>query len=288
LTNHLKRILHQLGFYMLIAVIALYILFPIYWALVTALKPNAEAIASPATWFPHRLTFEHFQTIFNNEILMRSMLNSFIVAGATTLLSLFVGSFAAFALGKLRFRFRKITLYIILAMTTFPAISLLSGLFSLYQYARVLDEALGWLTIPSQVLLVALYMIFALPFTIWTLTYFFKGLPDSLVQAARIDGANPFQVLYFVMIPLAAPALVSAGLITFITAWNEYLFALTFTLQEPDSRTIPVAITVYYGLGVPLGEVMAVAIIVMVPTLVLVIVFQRRISAGLTVGALKE
>jgi trehalose/maltose transport system permease protein len=288
LKNRIEHSLGLLAFYVLILVIALYILFPIYWAFITALKPNAEAIASPATWFPHRLTFEHFQTIFNNEILMRSMLNSFVVAGATTLLSLFVGSFAAFALGKLRFRFKKITLYIILAMTTFPAISLLSGLFSLYQYTRALDEALSWLTIPSQVLLVALYMIFALPFTIWTLTYFFKGLPDSLLQAALIDGANPLQVLYFVMIPLTTPALVSAGLITFITAWNEYLFALTFTLQEPHSRTIPVAITQYYAPGVPSGEVMAAAIIVMIPTLVLVVIFQRRISAGLTVGALKE
>lgn len=288
MTNQLERTLERLAFYLLIAGIALYLLFPLYWAVATALKTEAEAIAAPATWFPHRLTFEYFQIVFNNGILMRSMLNSFMVAGATTLLSLLVGSFAAFALGKLRFRFRKTTLYIILAMTTFPAVSLLSGLFSLYQYARALDEALSWLSLPPQVLLVALYMIFALPFTIWTLKYFFKDLPDSLLQAARLDGATPLQVLWLVMIPLAVPALVSAGLITFITAWNEYLFALTFTLQEPASRTIPVAITQYYGPGVPSGEVMAAALVVMIPTLVLVVVFQGRISAGLTLGALKE
>lgn len=282
-----RKILWDVAFYILIFLIALYLLFPFYWAFITALKPTQEAFNLPATWLPQRPTLGNFRAIFSDRNLMRSLLSSTIVASSTTLLSLFVGSFAAFALGKLRFRFRGITLYIILAMTTFPAVTLLSGLFPLYLRIRHVDDALPWLKIPAQAILIVIYLVFALPFTIWVLTYFFRGIPDSLLQAARVDGANPLQIFWHVLLPLAIPALVSAGLITFITAWNEYLFALTITLQQPGSSTVPVAITEYYNLGVPMGQVMAAALVVMVPTVVLVIIFQKRISAGLTAGAVK-
>jgi trehalose/maltose transport system permease protein len=282
-----RKALGQFAFYLLIFLIGIYILFPFYWAIATALKTEAEAISLPATWFPRSPTLENFRTIFQDADLMRSLVNSFIVAGSTTLFSLLVGSFAAFALGKLRFRLRKETLYIILAMTTFPAVSLLSGLFPLSIALRRLDEALPWLVIPTQAILAVIYLVFALPFTIWTLSYFFKGLPDSLLQAALVDGANPLQILWYVLIPISIPALVSAGLITFITAWNEYLFALTFTLQEPVARTVPVAITQYYSLGVPIGQVMAAALVIMLPSILMVSIFQRRIAEGLMVGAVK-
>lgn len=286
-TVNVRKILQDVVFYILIFLIALYLLFPFYWALITALKPTQEAFNLPATWFPKHPTLEHFRAIFRDENLMRSLLSSTVVAGSTTLLSLLVGSFAAFALGKLRFRFRRAVLYIILAMTTFPAVSLLSGLFPLYLLIRRIDEALPWLEISAQTILVVIYLVFALPFTIWVLTHFFRSIPDELLQAARVDGANPLQILWQVLLPLALPALVSAGLITFITAWNEYLFALTFTLQQPGSSTVPVAITEYYNLGVPIGQVMAAALVVMLPTVLLVLIFQQRISAGLTAGAIK-
>jgi trehalose/maltose transport system permease protein len=284
---NVRKTLQDVAFYILIFLLFLYILFPIYWALNTALKTEREAISLPATWLPQQPTLENFRAVFSNENLMRSLLSSTIVAGATTLLSLLVGSFAAFALGKLRFRFRTATLYVVLAMTTFPAISLLSGLFPLYLALKNLDDALPWLRIPAQAILVVIYLVFALPFTIWVLTYFFKGIPDELLQAARVDGARPLEILWYVLLPLAVPALVSAGLITFITAWNEYLFALTFTLQQPGSSTVPVAITEYYRLGTPIGQVMAAALVVMVPTVLLVVLFQKRIAEGLTAGAIK-
>jgi trehalose/maltose transport system permease protein len=284
--NYRKTFGH-IAFYFLIALIAVYILFPFYWAFVTALKTEREAFSLPATWFPHQPTLENFRNVFQNQNLMRSLLSSAVVAGSTTTISLLVGSFAAFALGKLRFRFRRPVLYGVLAMTTFPAVSLLSGLFPLYLGVRRINEALPWLEISVHAILVLIYLVFSLPFTIWVLSYFFKSIPDSLLQAARVDGANPFQVLWYVLLPLSTPALVSAGLITFITAWNEYLFALTFTLQEPGSSTVPVAITEYYNLGVPIGQVMAAALIVMIPTVLLVVIFQKRITAGLTAGAVK-
>jgi trehalose/maltose transport system permease protein len=272
-----RKIIREVAFYLLIFLIAVYLLFPFYWALITALKTENEAFSLPATWFPTAPTLDNFRNVFQNQLLMGSLLSSTIVAGSTTLVSLLVGSFAAFALGKLRFRFRKSLLYIILAMTTFPAVSLLSGLFPLYLRVRQIDEAMTWLVVPAQAILVV----------IWVLTYFFKTIPDELLQAARVDGATPLQILWHVLLPLAVPALVSAGLITFITAWNEYLFALTITLQQPGSSTVPVAMTEYYNLGVPIGQVMAAALVVMIPTVLLVVIFQKRISAGLTAGAVK-
>jgi trehalose/maltose transport system permease protein len=284
---NVRKVLQDVESYILIFLILFYLLFPIYWAFNTALKTEREAISLPATWFPRKPTLENFRSVFTNQNLMRSLLSSTVVAGSTTLLSLLVGSFAAFALGKLRFRFRKPLLYIILAMTTFPAISLLSGLFPLYLAVRKLDDALSWLEVPAQAILVVVYLVFALPFAIWVLTYFFKGIPDELLQAARVDGARPLQILWHVLLPLAVPALVTAGLITFITAWNEYLFALTFTLQQPGSSTVPVAITEYYRLGTPVSQVMAAGIVVMLPTVLLVVIFQKRIAEGLTAGAIK-
>jgi trehalose/maltose transport system permease protein len=282
-----RRIVQDVAFYILIFLIAIYILFPFYWALNTALKSPAETIQVPATYFPQRPTLENFRIIFQNRDLIRSLLSSVVVAATTTLLSLFVGSFAAFALGKLRFRFRRFVLYVILAMTTFPAGSLLAGLFSLYLAVRQFDKSLPWLEIPAQVILIIVDLVFALPLAIWILSYFFKSIPNELLQAARVDGANPLQIWWHILLPLAVPALVSAGLLTFIATWNEYLFALTFTLQEPGTSTVPVAMTLYYQLGTPAGQTMAAALVVMFPTVLLVVLFQKRIAAGLTAGAVK-
>jgi trehalose/maltose transport system permease protein len=282
-----KKIQRCVFFYSIILLIAIYLLFPIAWALLTALKTEAEAITQPATIFPLHPTLANFKAVFLDAVLMRSLWNSTLVATLTTLLSLTIGSFAAYALGKLRFRFRTPMLYSVLAMTTFPAVTLLSGLYSVNRILSDIDAALPWISLPTQAVLVAIYMIFALPFTIWTLSYFFKSLPDSLLQAARVDGATHWQILWLVIFPLARPALASAGLLTFLASWNEYLFALTFTLQSPNMRTVPVAITSYYDLGTPIGQVMAAGIIVILPTLILVLVFQHYIVAGLTVGAVK-
>jgi trehalose/maltose transport system permease protein len=282
-----RRILQDVAFYILIFLIAVYLLFPFYWALNTALKSPGEAIRLPTTYLPRQPTLENFRAIFRNQDLMRSLLSSFVVAGTTTLLSLLVGSFAAFALGKLHFRFRRTVLYTILAMTTFPAGSLLSGLFPLYLAVNQLDESLPWLEIPAQAILIVIYLVFALPLAIWVLSYFFRTIPNELLHAARVDGASPLQLLWHVILPLALPALLSAGLLTFIAAWNEYLFALTFTLQQPGTSTVPVAITTYYQLGTPVGQVMAAALVVMLPTVLLVALFQKRITEGLTAGAVK-
>ncbi|MCA9838581.1 MAG: carbohydrate ABC transporter permease [Trueperaceae bacterium] len=281
-----RKIIGEIFFYILIAIIAIYLIFPFYWALISALKTEGELIAAPATFFPKEITFRNFQAVFTNTAFLRGILNSFIVAGSTTLFSLMVGAFAGYALGKLRFRGRTPTLYTILAMTMFPAVAILSGLF---QVIKAIQD-IAWLNVPTLVLLILIYMVFTLPFTIWVLTSFFRGLPDSLLQAAQVDGATFLQTFWYILLPLTAPALVTTGLLAFIGAWNEYLFALTFTLQEPGSRTVPVAISQLGGrfaMQEPTGELMAAALIITVPLITLVLIFQNRIVDGLTAGAVK-
>jgi trehalose/maltose transport system permease protein len=278
--ERLRRRLGNVAFYLLIAVIFVYLIFPFYWALNSALKSQAELIQTPATYFPRDVTFANFQAVFANTAFLRGLLNSVLVAGAVTLLSLAVGSFAGFALGKLRFRGRTPSLYLILAMTMFPQIAVLAGLYAVI-------SVLGLSAMASMILS---YMIFTLPFTVWVLTSFFRALPVSLLQAAQVDGASTMQTFVQILLPLTAPALVTTGLLAFIQAWNEYLFALTFTSIAPTARTVPVAIALFSGQVArqqPFGEIMAASIVVTLPLIALVLIFQNRIVEGLTAGAVK-
>jgi len=275
-----KRAIGRVFFYLLIGAIFVYLMFPFYWAIVSALKTQAELIQTPATLWPDNPVLANFRAVLSNDRFIRALLNSTLVAGSVTLLSLLVGSFAGYALGKMRFRGKEPSLYVILAMTMFPQIAVLAGL---YAVIRVLAMP----AIPSMILS---YLLFTLPFTVWVLTSFFRGLPDSLLQAAQVDGATLFQSFRLVLLPLAAPAMVTTGLLAFIQAWNEYLFALTFTIIDPPSRTVPVAVALFTGeiaRQEPFGEIMAAAVIVTIPLVILVLIFQQRIVAGLTAGAVK-
>ena len=288
-----KNIFLEVLFYLLIIAIAIYLIFPFYWALISALKTENELVQTPASFIPNHPTLINFKAVLSNPDFLRGMVNSLIIAVTTTLFSLVFGSFAGYALGKLRFRGRKPALYLILAMTMFPQVAILSGLFTLIRFVKDIPNSVGflsWLYIPTPALLIAMYMIFTLPFTVWVLTSFFKGLPQSLLQAAQVDGATFFQTFWHVLLPLTAPALVTTGILAFINAWNEYLFALTFTLQEPSSRTVPVAISQLSGKIArqePVGEIMAGALIITVPLIILVLIFQNRIVEGLTAGSVK-
>jgi len=280
MTRRNRNVVSRVAFWVLVVVIFVYLMFPFYWALVSALKTQSELIQTPATLWPSNPVLTNFRAVLSNDRFLRALLNSTIVASAVTLLSLVVGSFAGYALGKMRFRGKTPSLYVILAMTMFPQIAVLAGL---YAVIRVL----GLPAIPSMILS---YMLFTLPFTVWVLTSFFRGLPDSLLQAAQVDGATLFQSFRLVLLPLTAPALVTTGLLAFIQAWNEYLFALTFTVIDEKARTVPVAIALFTGeiaRQEPFGEIMAAAVLVTIPLVVLVLVFQQRIVAGLTAGAVK-
>jgi trehalose/maltose transport system permease protein len=287
MTKPISAILGKILFWLALALVAVYLLFPFYWAINSSLKTENQLQMTPATFIPCdpvtdeiELTFANYGAVFHNDRFITGLINSTIVAVTTTFLSLLVGSFAAFALGKLRFRGRTPSLYVILSMTMFPQVAVLTGL---YAVIRVL----GISALPSMILS---YMLFTLPFTAWVLTAFFKGLPTEIMQSAQVDGATPFQTFHMILLPLTAPALVTTGLLAFINAWNEYLFALTFTTIEVDARTVPVAIALFTGeisRQEPFGEIMAAAVLVTIPLIVLVLIFQNRIVAGLTAGAVK-
>ena len=274
-------------FWLLVAFIALYMLFPFYWAINSSFKTENQLQMTPATFIPKdprtleiSLTFQNYLGVFRNRNFGRGLVNSTIVAVSTTILSLVIGSFASFALGKLRFRGKTPSLYLILSMTMFPQVAVLTGL---YAVIRTLELP----GIPSMILS---YLLFTLPFTTWVMTAFFRALPVELLQAAQVDGATPFQTFYMVLLPLTLPALVTTGLLAFINAWNEYLFALTFTTIEPNARTVPVVIALFSGQisrQEPFGEIMAAAVLVTIPLLILVLIFQQKIIAGLTAGAVK-
>ena len=282
-----QSIFGKILFWIVVAIIFVYIIFPFYWMINSALKTENQLTMTPATFIPRdpntlaiAPTLENFRAVFINDQFLLGIRNSVIVAFTTTLVALVIGSFAAFALGKLRYRGKTPSMYLILAMTMFPQVSVLSGLY-------VVIRTLQIPAIPGMILS---YMLFTLPFTVWVLASFFKSLPIEIMQSAQVDGANPFQTFYMILLPLTAPALVTTGLLAFISAWNEYLFALTFTSIQPDARTVPVAIALFTGViahQIPFGEIMAAAVVVTVPLLVLVLIFQKRIVAGLTAGAVK-
>lgn len=280
-------IIKQVLFWVLVVAMAMWMIFPFYWMVNSALKSEAQLQMTPASFVPRdpttlgvSLSFQNFGAVFRNAKFLGGIKNSIIVAGTTTLFCLVIGSFAAFALGKLHFRGKTPSMYLILAMTMFPQISVLSGLYAL----------MNWLNIPAVPFMIISYMMFTLPFTVWVQTSFFKSLPLSILQSAYVDGATPFQTFYMILLPLTAPALVTTGLLAFIGAWNEYLFALTFSSVEPTARTVTVAIALFTGeiaRQEPFGEIMAAGVVVTIPLIILVLVFQKKIMAGLTAGAVK-
>jgi trehalose/maltose transport system permease protein len=286
-----NEVLGRVFFWILIALILLYTLFPFYWAIVSSIKPSGELFNTPVAYWPQNPTLDNYRDVFANPIFPLALRNSVIVTLSTVVLALVVGSLAAYALGRLRFRGRTFILYLILSMTTFPAIAILGSLYQMIVGAGLYNR-LG--------ALIFSYTVFTLPFTVWVLTSFFQGLPGELEEAAFVDGATPLQTFRMVLLPLAAPAMVTTGLLAFIGAWNELLFALTFTQDYGDpnnffnlstgARTAIVAVATYSGrteFELPWGSIMAASVTLTIPLVILVLIFQRRIMAGLTAGAVK-
>jgi trehalose/maltose transport system permease protein len=293
--NILWKIVRRAAFGFLVVLILIFTLFPFYWAVVGSFKSESEIKTPPATYFPNDFVTNNYwgqfndpvtnqvlpRGVFRNDTFLRGLFNSALISGITVLVSLVVGSFAAYAIGRLKFPGRTVMLYLILAMTMFPLISILSGLFTIVKELGIYGSLSS---------LVITYPIFTLPFTVWVLVSFFKGLPAELEQAALVDGATPFQTFYMILLPLTAPALVTTGLLAFIGAWNEYLLALTFTVTNKDVWTVPLAIARFTGSiprEEPIAEPLAATVIVTLPLVFLVLIFQRRIIQGLTAGAVK-
>jgi trehalose/maltose transport system permease protein len=282
MTEQKGSLVSRLPFYLLVAVILLYIAFPFYWAVKSSFTPNSALFSTPVEYFPTSPTLEHYRQVLTNNTFLRAILNSTIVAGSVTVLSLLIGVLGSYALGRFHFNGRQQVLYLVLSMTMFPQIAVLGALYTMINSLGLYN------TLPALILT---YLIFTLPFTVWVLTTFFKAMPKELEEAAFVDGATPMQTLFKVLLPLIGPGLVTTGLLAFIAAWNEFLYALSFT-QTPDKRTVPLAIFTFSpetggGFEIPWGQMMAATVIVTIPLIVLTLIFQRRILAGLTAGAVK-
>jgi trehalose/maltose transport system permease protein len=273
-----RRLLGQVAFYLFLALIIFYTVFPFYWAIVSSLKAGS-ALFTIDFWPPHP-AWDNYVAVFREQPFGRNILNSVFVAVSTVVLSLGLAVAAAYALGRIQFRGRTTLLIVVLGVSMFPQIAVLSGMFELIRSLGLYNNLLA---------LTLSYMIFTLPFTVWVLTTFMRELPKELEEAAIVDGAKPFTIVTKVFMPLMGPALATTGLLAFIAAWNEFLFALTFTLSS-EMRTVPVAIALISGataFELPWGNIMAASVIVTVPLIILVLIFQRRIVSGLTAGAVK-
>ena len=280
--NRLGRLVYRLPFYALIAAIFIYCLFPFYWVVRSSFTPEVKLFQTPVKYFPSHPTLSNYREVLSASFFTDALLNSVIVAASVTLLSLAIGASAAFALGRFKFHGRSFVMYVMLSMTIFPQIAILGALYTTISKFHLYDK-LG--------ALIFSYLIFTLPFTIWVLTSFMRALPGDLEEAAYVDGATPLQVFWKVLLPLIAPGLVTTGLLAFISAWNEYLYALSF-IQSPNHYTVPLAITSFVSktgsaFAVPWGQIMAATVIITMPLILLVLILQRRIIAGLTAGAVK-
>ncbi len=276
-----RRVARGALFALLVAVILVFVLFPFYWMIVNSLKSPNELFETPVRYWPRKPSLRNYAQIFASHPFGTNLLNSLIVAGGATAASIVLGGTAAYALGRHRFRGRTPTLYAILAMSTFPQIAILSGLFFLVRTLGLYN---------SRGALIFSYLIFTLPFTVWVLNSFIKDIPDSLPEAAFVDGAAPLQVLLLVIAPIMAPALVTTALLAFINGWNEFLFALSLTVDS-RARTASVAIALFSGQSeheLPWGLITAASTVVCVPVVLLALLFQEKIAAGLTAGSVKE
>jgi multiple sugar transport system permease protein len=261
-----------------VVLICVFCLFPFYWLINVSLKSGADL--SQADLVPPNPTLDNYTSVFENSDFTSALRNSTIVTGVTTFLALLVGSFAAYALARLRFPRKFLILAVILSISTFPPIAIAAPIFEIWNDIGLYNTYAG-LIIP--------YLTFALPLCIYILASFFKEIPKELEEAALVDGATHFQAFRKVVLPLAAPGLVTAGLLTAFFVWNEFLLAVTLT-SSPSAFTVPVAVVNFQGsqlFEVPLGTISAASVVITIPLVALVIIFQRRIVAGMTAGAVK-
>jgi multiple sugar transport system permease protein len=262
-----------------LVVILVYCLAPFYWMVVSAFRRPADQFSTSPV--PEPPAVDNFAAVFGPDVgFGRSLLNSLVVAGTTTILTLIIGTTAAYALARLDFRFKNAVAALIIATSMFPGISLVVPLLKLF-------TGIDWINTYQSMIVPSLS--FALPLAVWNLTVFFRQMPTELEQAAMVDGCTRGQAFRKIIIPLAAPGMFTTAIITFIAAWNEFIIALSM-VNDKTMQTATVAISRFtgaYGFDQPFGTQMAAGVLVTVPLVIAVLLFQRRIIAGLTAGGVK-
>jgi len=259
-------------------VVAVYALLPFVWIISLSLKRPADI--ADARFIPRAFTWDNYSNIFDQKIFTSALRNSIGIALISTLIAVLLATTAAYAIARLDFPGKRLVLGAALAIAIFPQISIISPLFEIWRRIGLFDTWPG-LIIP--------YLTFTLPLSIWLLSAYFRQIPWELEQAAEVDGATPFQAFRRVIVPLAAPGMVTAAILAFIFAWNDFLFAISLTSTD-RARTVPAAIAFFQGgsqFQQPTGQIAAAAVVVTVPVVIAVLIFQKRIVSGLTSGAVK-
>jgi multiple sugar transport system permease protein len=260
-----------------ILVVLFYALLPVVWIASVSLKAPAEVADRK---FFTGFDFTNYDAIFSDDQFLAALINSIGIASIATLISIVLAAMAAYATSRLNFTGKALILSGALAVAMFPPISIVGSLFDMWRAIGLYDTWPG-LIIP--------YMTFTLPLAIYTLSAFFREIPWELEQAAQVDGATPFQAFRKIIVPLAAPGVFTAAILVFIFAWNDFIFAITLTSTD-NARTVPAALAFFTGASQfeqPIGAICAASVVVTVPIIVMVLIFQRRIVAGLTAGAVK-
>jgi multiple sugar transport system permease protein len=259
-------------------VVIVFALTPVLWIVSLSLKPAADL--NDRRFVPQALTWDHFGAVFSDPQFPSALINSLGIASIATVLAVGLAMLASYAIVRLRFPGRRLVLGAALAIAMFPPVSIIGPLFNLWRQLGLFDTWTG---------LILPYMTFTLPLAIWSLSAFFREIPWDLDKAARVDGASALQAFWHVIVPLAAPGVFTTTILVFLFAWNDFLFAIALTSTN-DARTVPAAIAFFTGSSrfeQPTGSIAAASVIVTVPVVVLVLLFQRRIVAGLTAGAVK-
>ena len=261
-------------------VILVWCLLPVVWIGMVSLKPVSETTTGSPQFFPKTWTMENYKEIVKNHDFLRALLNSFGIAIIATLLAVVFATLAAYAIARLEFRGKRLVLSIALAIAMFPVVSLVGPLFDMWRAFHLFNTWPG-LIIP--------YLTFTLPLAIWTLSAFFREIPWEMEQAAQVDGATPWQAFRKVIVPLAAPGVFTAAILTFFFAWNEFALAISLT-STTTARTVPAQMSFFVGsdpFNPPYGQLATASVIVTIPIVIIVLLFQRKIVAGLTSGAVK-
>lgn len=277
MSAHLRR---RLGWGVANGLVLLWALFPVWWVVVLSFKAPAEIGTDGGSLWPDRWTLQNYAGIFRTPDFTRALLNSIGIAGISTAIAVLLGTLAAYAIARLRFPGKRLLVGMALLIAMFPQISLVSPLFDIERRLGIFDHWLG---------LIVPYMTFSLPLAIYILSAFFREIPRELEQAALIDGATPLQAFRRIVLPLAAPGVFTTAVLVFIFCWNDFLFAMSLT-STTRARTVPAAIAFFTGSSEfeqPIGSIAAAAVVITIPVVLFVLVFQRRIVSGLTSGAVK-
>jgi multiple sugar transport system permease protein len=260
-----------------ILVVLLYALIPVAW--ITSLSFKTPEEVGDKKFFSG-FSFDNYDVVFSDDTFIAALINSIGIAGIATFISIVLAAMAAYATSRLDFTGKALILSGALAVAMFPPISIVGSLFDLWRAIGIYDTWPG-LIIP--------YMTFTLPLAIYTLSAFFREIPWELEQAAAVDGATPMQAFRKIIVPLAAPGVFTAAILVFIFAWNDFIFANTLTSTD-NARTVPAALAFFTGASQfeqPIGAIAAASVVVTIPIIIMVLIFQRRIVAGLTAGAVK-